>query len=289
MITKTKPLRQNSHHPLSKAQREPYTKEPFEKDKKGKHQKTSMKVAQRAKDGYKAREKMLEYSPRSKDKTPNYPAQFEEEAPKYTPQLEDKELEYTPQSNDEMVDDNFDDELEDDLHINCNIISIFPMEYNRVSKVSEAEEDYVQDKAANQKPLFYYVMNNDIVKEQQAIIERPDPGMMYHLKPLFIRVMVDGMYVNKVFVDGGVAINLMLHSLFKKMGKIDEDLQPYNMVLSNYEDKISHILGVIQVDLSVGPTSRSTLFMVITSNANYNLLLRREWIHGISAVPSTLH
>lgn len=54
---------------------------------------------------------------------------------------------------------------------------------------------------------------------------------MYHLKPLFTRAKVDGMVVNKVFVDDGVTINLMSHSLFKKMGKTDEDLRPHNMVM----------------------------------------------------------
>lgn len=97
------------------------------------------------------------------------------------------------------------------------------------------------------------------------------------------------MTINKVFVDGGAIINLMPYSLFKKMGNIDEDLRSYNMVLSNYEGKNSHILGVIQVDLLVGSTSRSTLFMVITSNTNYNLLIGSEWIHEIGVVPSTLH
>lgn len=61
------------------------------------------------------------------------------------------------------------------------------------------------------------------------------------------------------------------------------------MVLSNYGGKTSHILGVISVELSVGTIIRPTLFTVISSNANYNLLLEHEWIHGIDAVPSTLH
>lgn len=61
------------------------------------------------------------------------------------------------------------------------------------------------------------------------------------------------------------------------------------MVLSKYKGKTSNILGVIQVDLAVGTTTRSTLFMVINSRANSNLLLGREWIHGIGAVPSIVH
>ena len=76
--------------------------------------------------------------------------------------------------------------------------------------------------------------------------------MVYHLKPLFIKVKVDGMPVNKVFVDGGETVNFMPHALFKKMGKCGSDVQPYNMVLSNYERRTSSILGVIQVELVVG-------------------------------------
>ena len=69
--------------------------------------------------------------------------------------------------------------------------------------------------------------------------------MLYHLKPLFIRAKVDGMPVNKVFVDGEAAVNLMPHALFKKMGKCGLEIRPHNMVLSNYEGKTSSILGVI--------------------------------------------
>ena len=132
-------------------------------------------------------------------------------------------------------------------------------------------------------------MNSGIVEEQKAMFERPSSGMMYHLKPLFIREKVDGIVVNKVFVDGGAVVNLMPHTLFKKMGKGDEDLRQHNMVLSNYEGKTNNIMGVVQVDLDVGTTTRSTLFMVIDSKANLNLLLGREWLHGIRAVPSTVH
>jgi len=31
------------------------------------------------------------------------------------------------------------------------------------------------------------------------------------------------------------------------------------------------------------------MFMVVPSKANFNVLLGREWMHGVGAVPSTLH
>lgn len=46
---------------------------------------------------------------------------------------------------------------------------------------------------------------------------------------------------------------------------------------------------MICLDLKVGSLTRPTMFVVMPSKANYNMLLGREWIHGIGVVPSTLH
>lgn len=81
----------------------------------------------------------------------------------------------------------------------------------------------------------------------------------------------------------------MPHSLPKKIGKYDTDLRPQNMVLSNNEEKNNKVSGVVQVDVVVGTIIRPTLFMVISTKENYNLLLGREWIHGAGEVSSTLH
>lgn len=42
-----------------------------------------------------------------------------------------------------MVEDNFDVESKDELHNNYCIVSVLPTEYDRVSWVYEAKEDYV--------------------------------------------------------------------------------------------------------------------------------------------------
>lgn len=97
--------------------------------------------------------------------------------------------------------------------------------------------------------------------------------MMYQLKPLFIRAKVDNKWVNKVFVDGGVMVNRMPYSLLKKIWKYDTYLRPHNVVLLHYEGKTSHIMGIVLVDLAVGNLTRPTIFMVISSKENYNLLL----------------
>lgn len=153
-------------------------------------------------------------------------------------------------------------------------MSVLPREFDCVSEVFEKKDYYSTEEVANQKLVCcYYVMNNGVVKGQHAMFERPNSCVMNHLKPLFIRVKVDNIGINKVFVDEGATVNLMPHYLLKRIGKYDTDLCPYNMMLSNYEGNTSHVLGVIQGDLLVGTLTRSTLFMVISSKAVYNLTL----------------
>jgi len=66
-------------------------------------------------------------------------------------------------------------------------------------------------------------------------------------------------------------------------------LKPHNVILSNHEGKSGSCFGTVKVDLVVGTVKRQTLFLVVASKANFNLLLGREWIYGVGDVPSTLH
>src|ERR1044072_8350988 len=113
--------------------------------------------------------------------------------------------------------------------------------------------------------------------------------MKRHLKPIYIWAKVEDIGVNKVLIDGGAAIDLMPSMLLSKLCKSTDDLKPHNMVLSDFGGKTSKALGVILLNVHVGTVQRPTLFVVVPSKANYNLLLGREWIHGVGVVPSTLH
>lgn len=81
----------------------------------------------------------------------------------------------------------------------------------------------------------------------------------------------------------------MPKSLLGRIGKTNTDLRHHNMVLWDYEGKMSKAFEVIQVNIVVGTLVRPTLFVVMSSKANYNLLQGREWIHCMGEVLSTLH
>lgn len=77
--------------------------------------------------------------------------------------------------------------------------------------------------------------------------------------------------------------------MLKKFNKIEEDLIAHNMVVTDFSGKTSRSDGVIALDITVGSVIKSTMFVVIPTKASYNLLLGREWTHGVGVVPSTLY
>lgn len=90
------------------------------------------------------------------------------------------------------------------------------------------------------------------------------------------RVKVKGVRINKVLVDCRAYINVMTDSLLGKIGKYDTNFKPNNMVLLNYVGKNSKPLGVIQVDMVVGTTTRPTLSVVIPTKANHKYAIYRK-------------
>lgn len=77
----------------------------------------------------------------------------------------------------------------------------------------------------------------------------------------------------------------MLH----RFSRTVEDLIPHNVVVSDFCGKPSDSKWVIYLDVSIGNKRRPIVFLVISSQPNFNMLLGREWIHGVGAVPSAVH
>lgn len=75
---------------------------------------------------------------------------------------------------DDMLTDNFDSRSECELDMICNMVSVIHIEFNQITEVTEADDDYVSEELANHKPLYYYVMNNGCVEEENSIFGRPD-------------------------------------------------------------------------------------------------------------------
>ena len=111
-------------------------------------------------------------------------------------------------------------------------------------------------------------------------------------RPLHIKALVEGKTINRVLIDGGAAINLLPEHISEKFGKENKDLVRTNVSIIGYNGKstIATIAkGVVTLNMPVDSVDRTTMFVVVPSKASYNALLRRNWIHGVGAIPSTLH
>lgn len=101
--------------------------------------------------------------------------------------------------------------------------------------------------------------------------------------------MVEVVKINEILINGGATIDILPIIMLKRFGKTLEDPISNNIVVSDYSGKASRSQGMTTLDLIVGSRRRPTFFIVISSQVSINMLLGREWIHGIGAVPSTIH
>lgn len=129
----------------------------------------------------------------------------------------------------DMKTNNFGSGSKSELDIICNMIFVFPLESDTVKEV--IKEKGLDEELTTHKPLCYYVMNGGSVNKERAIFERPYMAMQQHLKPLYIRAKVNGVGINKVFIDCGACVNVMPLTLLKKIGRFTVDLACNNMVL----------------------------------------------------------
>jgi hypothetical protein len=124
---------------------------------------------------------------------------------------------------------------------------------------------------------------------KEAAFTKPKESVN-HLKPLFVRGHIDGIPIAKMLVDGGAAINLMPYSLYRKLGKQDDEIVKTNMTLSGVgTDSSIKARGVTSVELTIRTKTLTAAFFVADVEGNYSLILGRDWIHANQCIPSTLH
>jgi hypothetical protein len=84
-----------------------------------------------------------------------------------------------------------------------------------------------------------------------------------HFKPLYIRGHIDGKPVSRILIGGGAAINLMSYSVFKKLGREDDELVKINLTLNGVGGNPMEARGDISMELIVGSKSVTTAFLLI--------------------------
>jgi hypothetical protein len=92
-----------------------------------------------------------------------------------------------------------------------------------------------------------------------------------------------------MLVDDGVAINLMSYSVFKKLGREDDEVMKTNLTLNGVGGNPMEVRGVVSMELTVGSKSLATAFFIVKVQGNYSVILGHNWIHANRYISSTLH
>jgi hypothetical protein len=83
------------------------------------------------------------------------------------------------------------------------------------------------------------------------VFEKPEESSQ-HLKPLYIWGHIEGRSISRMLINGGAAVNLMSYSIFKKLGKEEDELVKTNLMLNGVGGNPMEAWGVISMELTVG-------------------------------------
>ncbi|CAL1388972.1 unnamed protein product [Linum trigynum] len=122
-----------------------------------------------------------------------------------------------------------------------------------------------------------------------VVFKEPEPSMLRHLRPLYIKARLDGMPMSRILVDNGVAVNVMPIRLLRKLGKTTSDLIPTDIFVTSFNGGSTSARGILPVLIGVGSQEKMSAFFVVDGAISYNALLGRDWIHANKCVPSSLH
>ncbi|RYR53705.1 hypothetical protein Ahy_A06g028923 [Arachis hypogaea] len=119
------------------------------------------------------------------------------------------------------LDEGYFEEGDDEMVGTMSIIPTEPLgEYE-----GNPEKDYDMDV----EETFSFIRYED----EPGYFLRPLEKQKSHLRPLYITTTLSGIKVNKVLIDGGVAISLLPERMLMKVGKHPNDLVPTNIAFSH--------------------------------------------------------
>ncbi|XP_059624663.1 uncharacterized protein LOC132267525 [Cornus florida] len=153
----------------------------------------------------------------------------------------------------------------------------------------KAESSEIKNDSTSSSAGIGLISQDQPSKADKIIFEKPPLSMTQQLRPLYVKVWVEGQPINRVLVDNGSVVNVIPSTTLKKLGKTMDDVVPTDVAISGFNGGSSNTKGILPLEITIGGKTSFTAFFIIDSTAAYNLLLGRDWIHPNMCIPSTLH
>jgi hypothetical protein len=131
-------------------------------------------------------------------------------------------------------------------------------------------------------PVEFHAPMKDVAElalgAERTVFEKPE-NLGAHMKPLFIREHLDGTPIRHMLIDGGASVNILLLSLFKKLGHVKGDLKRTNLNLSGFAGAPTEAKGIIYKEVTVRSKTVPMVFFMVDVKGRYNVLHGRDRMH----------
>ena len=110
-----------------------------------------------------------------------------------------------------------------------------------------------------------------------------------HTCPLYISIGCLGRRVLSIILDNGSTLNVCPLTIAIALRYAPSDFGPSTQTISAYDSIRREVMGTLEIELLIGPTTFVAMFQFLRIPTSFNLLLGRLWIHRAGAIPYSLH
>ena len=116
-----------------------------------------------------------------------------------------------------------------------------------------------------------------VYEAYEASVSFADEDMLLptttHNCPLYMKGLVNGHPMNRILIDSGTAVNLMLYKTFLSLHLTPYMRKVYGVVISRFNQKSQEAIGCVNVDLVLGDLVTKASFFIIDADTSYRVLL----------------
>lgn len=138
-------------------------------------------------------------------------------------------------------------EKEVDYHMILTLPAEFKAHQDQVFEVEKELWDIISEKSTAIE-LEENATNID-KSIGKLTFDKPSRNMIQHLKPLYIKVQIEGRPINRVLIDKGAAVNILPLSIMRKLLKVESDLMPIDVFVCGFSGNATRTKGVLLLEL----------------------------------------
>uniref|UniRef100_A0A2N9H259 RNase H type-1 domain-containing protein n=1 Tax=Fagus sylvatica TaxID=28930 RepID=A0A2N9H259_FAGSY len=139
------------------------------------------------------------------------------------------------------------------------------------------------------KEPIYKIMNKIKAGEKTGRPINFREPQLPHNDPLVITLRIGNFDVKRVLIDQGSFAEVMYQEIYEKLGLGGSDLTSFTTPVFGFSGESVVPQGKTTFLVLAGLINLQTKFIVVKALSLYNAIIRRDWLHKMRAIPSTLH